>query len=92
MRGHLTILVALFVSVALIPALARNSSSGSGHLTGNGYVNPSSHYVPGYYRHDGTYVHGYHATDPNQTGVDNYSTKGNVNPWTGVPGTHYVDK
>jgi hypothetical protein len=28
-----------------------------------------------------------HATNPNNTKADNYSTKGNVNPYTGKPGT-----
>lgn len=61
-------------------------SSGSTHQ-GSGYVNPSSHYTRGYFRRDGTYVQGYHATNPNGTKLDNYSTRGNVNPWTGKPGT-----
>lgn len=29
----------------------------------------------------------YHATNPNGTRNDNYSTRGNVNPWTGKAGT-----
>jgi hypothetical protein len=53
-----------------------------------GNVNPSSHYTHGYYRHGGTYVQPYHATNPNSTRTDNYSTRGNVNPWTGRPGSH----
>lgn len=61
-------------------------SSGSGDLS-SGHVNPSSHYTHGYVRKDGTYVQGYHATNPNGTKLDNYSTRGNVNPWTGQPGT-----
>jgi hypothetical protein len=53
----------------------------------SGHVNPNSVYVHGYYRKNGTYVHGYHRTRPNHTKFDNYSTKGNINPWTGKPGT-----
>jgi hypothetical protein len=45
------------------------------------------HYVHGYTRRDGAYVHGYHATNPNHTRNDNYSTRGNVNPYTGTAGT-----
>lgn len=45
-------------------------------------------YVNGYYRSDGTYVQPYYRTRPNRTTLDNYSTKGNVNPYTGQPGTH----
>ena len=35
----------------------------------------------------GTYVQPHHQTAPNKTKSDNYSTKGNVNPHTGKPGT-----
>jgi hypothetical protein len=61
-------------------------SHSSGSLRGSGYVNPSYHYTHGYFRSNGTYVHGYYATNPNGTKLDNYSTLGNVNPWTGKPG------
>ena len=43
--------------------------------------------VRGYYRSNGTYVAPHHRTDPNDTKLDNYSTKGNVNPYTGKEGT-----
>lgn len=41
----------------------------------------------GYVRKDGTYVAPSVATKPNDTKLDNYSTKGNVNPVTGKAGT-----
>ena len=34
-----------------------------------------------------TYVDGYYKTAPNNSKLDNYSTKGNVNPFTGKEGT-----
>lgn len=43
-------------------------------------------YVSGYTRANGTYVQPYHRTDANNTKNDNYSTKGNVNPYTGRNG------
>lgn len=43
-------------------------------------------YVNGYYR-NGTYVAPHYQTSPNATVYDNYSTRGNVNPYTGQPGT-----
>ena len=43
-------------------------------------------YVRGYTRRDGTYVHGYYRTEPNQYRHDNYSSRGNVNPYTGERG------
>ena len=39
-------------------------------------------YVNGYYKSNGTYVNGYNRTSPNSTKFDNYSTKGNYNPYT----------
>jgi hypothetical protein len=89
MKTIVELLVAALIAFAPIQGFARSSS---GHLSGSGYVNPSSHYTHGYTRQDGTHVNGYHATNPNSTGTDNYGTKGNVNPWTGQPGSHYVDK
>ena len=34
-----------------------------------------------------TYIQPYNRSDRNDTTIDNYSTKGNVNPWTGKKGT-----
>lgn len=47
----------------------------------------SSTYVSGYTRSSGTYVQGHYRTTPNYTRNDNYSTIGNVNPYTGSYGT-----
>ena len=44
-------------------------------------------YVEGYVRSNGTYVEPYYRSSPNDTVLDNWSTKGNVNPYTGEPGT-----
>lgn len=43
--------------------------------------------VKGHYRKDGTYVKPHQRTRPNNTVTDNYSYKGNVNPYTGKVGT-----
>lgn len=43
--------------------------------------------VRGYTRRDGTYVAPYQRTEPNQYRHDNYSSQGNVNPYTGRRGT-----
>lgn len=51
-----------------------------------------SHSTRGYVKRDGTYVGPYHATNPNKTRTDNYSTKGNVNPYTGKEGTRNPEK
>jgi hypothetical protein len=52
-----------------------------------GYTNPSDHYVHPYATKNGTYVHGHMQTNPNHTKSDNFSTRGNANPYTGKPGT-----
>jgi len=43
-------------------------------------------HVNGYYRSNGTYVAPHYRTEANNTRSDNYSTQGNVNPYTGQPG------
>ncbi|MFA6554270.1 MAG: hypothetical protein WCS89_02065 [Candidatus Paceibacterota bacterium] len=43
--------------------------------------------VSGYYKPStGTYVSSYYKTSPNSTRLDNWSTKGNYNPYTGKKG------
>lgn len=43
--------------------------------------------VRGYTRRDGTYVAPHTRSDSNQYRYDNYSSQGNVNPYTGERGT-----
>ena len=50
-----------------------------------------SHYVEGYVRSNGTYVAPHYQTNPNDTVNDNWSTRPNVNPYTGQPGTRAPD-
>lgn len=47
--------------------------------------------VRGYYRSNGTYVQPHQRTAPNYTRNDNYSTIGNINPYTGKAGTQPRD-
>ncbi len=49
-------------------------------------VASADEYVNGYVKKDGTYVAPYRRTDSNGTKNDNYSTTGNVNPYTGQKG------
>lgn len=42
--------------------------------------------VSGYTTKRGTYVQPYYKSTPNKTKIDNYSTKGNYNPYTGKKG------
>ena len=44
-------------------------------------------YVNGYYKSNGTYVQGHYRSSPNSTRSDNWSERGNTNPYTGKQGT-----
>ena len=50
-------------------------------------VSAKDTYVRPYVRSDGTYVQGHYRTAPNETRVDNWSSRPNVNPYTGKVGT-----
>ena len=49
-------------------------------------------HVGGYVKKSGTYVAPHVRTAPDATRVNNYSTKGNVNPYTGEKGSKPVVK
>jgi len=53
-------------------------------LSGNVFADT---YVQGYTRSDGTYVPPHYRSDSNSNANDNWSTKGNSNPYTGKKGT-----
>jgi hypothetical protein len=59
---------------------------GTGIYPGVGVVRPDT-YVPGYTRSDGTYVQGHYRTLPDASRSNNYSSEGNVNPYTGRRGS-----
>lgn len=48
-------------------------------------------YQNGYIKKDGTYVDGHYKTERNSTNYDNFSTQGNVNPYTGESGSRARD-
>ena len=45
-------------------------------------------FVSGYFRQNGTYVQPHMRSSPDGNPFNNYSTQGNVNPYTGMVGTH----
>jgi hypothetical protein len=67
---------AMIAGLVLAATLVAGSAEGAG-----------SHYVRGYTRSNGTYVAPHYQTNPNGTSADNWSTVGNVNPYTGAAGT-----
>jgi len=73
---------------------AGKSHSGKSSGSSKSYSAPSSrdHSVRGSVHRNGTYVPPHRATNPNATKRDNYSSKGNVNPYTGKEGTKDSDR
>jgi hypothetical protein len=87
--------VAFIVTMLLLSFSVTTTASAQSNIwggsTGGGLYgtgsNSNSHYVSPYVNSRGTYVPGHHATNPNSTQFDNYGTRGNVNPYTGMYGT-----
>ena len=86
MKLTLIFCAALMLSSGAI-AKGGHGGSHSGGSHAGGHTSSGSHSVRSYVRRDGSYVAPSHATNPNGTRSDNYSTKGNVNPYTGKAGT-----
>ena len=85
-----------------IIALAGLVCAGAAQAKGYHYAAPKAYtyhapklYVPrsttvpvrGYFKASGTYVAPHYQTAPNATKLDNWSSKPNVNPYTGKAGT-----
>jgi hypothetical protein len=79
--------IALLV-LSFEPATAQlyGSQSTTSGVYGTG-SNPNSHYVQPHSNSNGSYTQGHYQTNPNSTQMDNYGTRGNVNPYTGQVGT-----
>lgn len=88
MKKYAFALALVIVSVGMASAQylgqSNRNSLGGGYGTGS---NPNSHSVSPYTRQDGTYVAPHQQTNPNNTQMDNYGTRGNQNPYTGQYGT-----
>lgn len=69
-----------------VEAFAKGNPRGSGGK-GSSTSKGSTTSVRGYTKKDGTYVAPHHRTSPDSSKNNNWSTKGNENPYTGKPGT-----
>ena len=79
-------ILCFFLAFQVLPASAHR---GGGHHSGNHYNNYHSKpsvKVSSYTRSNGIPVKGHHRTHPDYTKNNNYSTKGNTNPYTGKEG------
>jgi hypothetical protein len=84
-----SILILIAIIAMAISAKAQNPYGSSYGLSSS--VNTSSIHVNGYTKSDGTYVQGHQRSTRNSTNHDNYSTSGNVNPYTGTTGSRAMD-
>lgn len=67
---------------------AKGGGHSGGYYTSGARSNSGeSHSIRGYVKDDGTYVAPSHATNPNNSKADNWTSKGNTNPYTGKEGT-----
>jgi hypothetical protein len=80
-------IVAFVMAATVGDAEARGGWSG-GRSVGPGFgSNPRSYSVRPYIRRDGSYVSPHRRSTPNREWRDNWSTKPNVNPYTGKGGS-----
>ena len=86
------IAIAILVSVSANAQFSTSQRSVGSSTTFPGYgVNPSVRYQSGYTKNNGTYVQPHIKTNINSTNRDNFSTRSNVNPYTGTIGTRARD-
>lgn len=82
----------LLLSLMVLPCSAQRTVRSYAHSSSRprssrSYARSGVIHVPGHVNRDGKYVQPYYRTHPNGTQYDNYSSKGNVNPYTGKVGT-----
>jgi hypothetical protein len=82
----------LLFSLGLVCSTGAMAQGAQYYMRGNGAgaraVNPSAPtYVNPYVRQNGSYVGGHYRSQSNDSTFDNYSTRGNVNPFTGKRGS-----
>jgi hypothetical protein len=83
MRYPTSLVLALALFAA--PAFGKGASHSSSRASSSSHAGHVA--VSGHTTKKGTSVQSYHRTPANKTQRDNWSTKGNVNPDTGKPGT-----
>jgi len=74
------LILGMMLSIFGQPVYARGGRTYSSRGTGN-------HYVKGHTTKRGAYVKGHRQTNPDHTKMNNWSHKGNLNPYTGKMGT-----
>lgn len=86
--GFSFLLVTIVIPPIVSDAIARGGGGRGGGYRGGSHSGGGSHVtVRPHTRRDGTHVDGHRRTGPNSTQRDNFSSKPNVNPYSGKPGT-----
>jgi len=80
------LITAVWGSLFMKNVILLSTLLGFGLLLGTGHAQADS-YVNSYTKKDGTFVKGYMKSDPDGIFSNNYSSYGNVNPYTGKKGT-----
>jgi hypothetical protein len=86
MRPHKETMMKKVIVLGMVATLGISGFTLEASAGGRGGAG-GSHSVKGYYRKDGTYVAPHHRTSPDSSTSNNWSTKGNMNPYTGKEGT-----
>ena len=89
--GMLAVFTYIFLELFTLDAFARGGGHNGGSY-GGGHSRGGDTHIGGHTRRDGIYVQPHNRTSPNSTQRDNYSSKGNTNPYTGKPGTRTPDR
>jgi hypothetical protein len=81
------------VALAALAIFAFHPSTvlATGHGGSHSGSNSSTVHVSGHTTKNGTYVQPHYRTAPDHTKLNNWSTKGNTNPYTGKVGTKNPD-
>ncbi len=81
-----------FIKTALLSSLKAFGILAMTFIFASPVFATDEHYVNGHTKQNGTYVEPHMQTNPNNTKNDNWSTQGNVNPYTGKAGTVNPDQ
>lgn len=87
LKKIMVLALSLFLTVALIGEASARGRWGGGYRSGGYGYSSRSVPVRGYVRRNSTFVMPHSRTSPNATIKDNWSTRPNVNPFTGKLGT-----
>ena len=93
MKSIVFSLIAMVAFSVTVPSISNAKGKNNGYSSSSYSYSPgtgsksSSTYVNGYTRKDGTQVGGHYRSTPDNSFNNNWTTKPNINPYTGKEGT-----